>query len=385
MATIKIKHLLRKSGLLYYQRGIPLDLRQHYSGRALILHNLKTQDLSMAARLCSQYAMADDNRWQALRSGVDLEAYKHIIRVAQGPKPLRLSDALERYLSEHRQGKDIKFVQSVRLALELVIKTIGDKELKALTRDHARAVRDALIPNHSTATIRRRLNSINSVLNFARKEFDITCGNPFERMQIGGEGLDSKKRLPFTSDELTRIAAACHEMDDDIRWIVALQVGTGARLAEIIGLRRADILINCEITHINIRPHEALGRRLKTPSSERDVPLIGLAAWGAQQALAAATHGGSGWLFGRYAQDNNIRATHASNTINKWFAQTLGIPKTTHSARHSMKDRLRDAGVARDLVEELMGHGTRSVADSYGQGFSLQRKSEAMAKVALPI
>ena len=243
----KIKHLLRKAGLLYYQRGVPLDLRQHYSGRALILHNLKTQDLSKAARLCSEYAVADDNHWQALRSGVDLEVMACIIRVARGPKPILLSDCLSRYLAEHRRGKDLKFVQSVRIAVDLVVKTIGDKELKSLTRDHARAVRDALILNHSTATIRRRLSSINAVVNFGRKEFDVICGNPFEGLAIGGEGLDTKKRLPLTSDEIARIAAACRQMDDDIRWIVALQLGTGARLAEIVGLRCDDVFLDCEI------------------------------------------------------------------------------------------------------------------------------------------
>ena len=89
---------------------------------------------------------------------------------------------------------------------------------------------------------------------------------------------------------------------------------------------------------------------------------------------------GSEWAFPRYAADNEIRATHASNTINKWLSKTLGILKTTHSARHAMKDQLRNAEVSEELAKALMGHGSRSVADSYGAGFTLQRKSEALSK-----
>jgi hypothetical protein len=45
-----------------------------------------------------------------------------------------------------------------------------------------------------------------------------------------------------------------------------------------------------------------------------------------------------------------------------------------------MKDLLRDAGVAEEVSKVLLGHGSRSISDQYGQGFSLQRLKEALAK-----
>jgi integrase len=87
---------------------------------------------------------------------------------------------------------------------------------------------------------------------------------------------------------------------------------------------------------------------------------------------------GTGWLFPRYAKDGDIRATHASNTINKWISETLGIPKTSHSFRHSFRDMLREAGVSEEIAKAILGHGFRSISDQYGQGFSLQRLNEAM-------
>lgn len=209
----------------------------------------------------------------------------------------------------------------------------------------------------------------------------MTCGNPFERLAIAREGQDATRRLPFSRDELQRIGAACHEKDDDMRWAVAILIASGARLGEVIGLRRADVCLDHEVPHIQIRPYEALGRHLKTRGSERLCPLLPLGLWASRQPLAAG-NGGSGWLFGRYAADGDIRAAQASNAINKWIRK-LGIPRTIHSARHSMKDALRNSGCSEELAKSLLGHGSRSVADSYGTGFSLQRLAEALERTVL--
>ncbi len=385
MATVKIKYLLRKDGALYYQRGVPVALRPHYSGRPLIRINLQTQDLVKAAGLCAKYALADDVKWRSIHDGADPEAAAQkalILRVlGQGKKPTRLTDALERYLSEHRRGQDPRFARDARRAIDFVTGTIGNLPLDAYSRDHARAVRDALSAGHVTATVRRSLDSIVAIFNFGRREFDVTCSNPFEKMQIPREGLDATKRLPFTQDERETISQACRQADDDIRWIVAIQLATGARLGEIVGLRRDDVILDHAVPHLIIRRHEALGRTLKTPGSERLVPLLGLGLWAAERAMAAT--GNTGWIFPRYCSDGNIRGTHASNTVNKWLRETLGIPRTTHSARHSMKDLLRNSGCSEEIAKALLGHGTRSVADSYGVGFSLDRLHDALLKVAL--
>jgi len=441
MAHVKVKYLLRKSGLLYYQRAIPNDLKPHYSGKSLIRINLKTLDPVKATQLCAQYAAREDILWKQIRSGQDpnlttvetrqaaeallaswgaergdalrwnvnnpqdRETCDKILQYFEtqygvgficGFSPKRpndvqspiehealrllnerpeerrilLSDALEHYLAEHKNGQDLRLARDTQRAIGIVVQIVGDLPLQYYTREHARAVRDALVPGHSTATVRRRLKSISAVFNLGRREFDLVwAANPFERMPIQKEGQDEEKRLPFTHDELATISKSCMKGNDDIRWIVAMQFGTGARLGEIVGLRREDVFLDAEIPHINIRPHENLGRSLKTPGSERKVPLIGLGLWAAKQAIQNAR--GGGWLFPRYAQDNDIRATHASNTVNKWISETLGIKKTSHSFRHSMKDLLRNVGCPDDIQRQLLGHGSKSVSDLYGQGYRL--------------
>ena len=90
----------------------------------------------------------------------------------------------------------------------------------------------------------------------------------------------------------------------------------------ICGLRVGDVMLKGETPFLHIRSHERLGRTLKTPDLERKVPLVGTGLWAAKQAIQNAR--GGGWLFPRYAQDNDIRATHASNTINKWIFRDTG-------------------------------------------------------------
>jgi integrase len=57
------------------------------------------------------------------------------------------------------------------------------------------------------------------------------------------------------------------------------------------------------------------------------------------------------------------------------------MAKTTHSFRHALKDRLRNAGVSEELSKAILGHGTMSISDRYGSGFSLERKAEALDRL----
>jgi integrase len=380
MATVKIKHLLRKYDCLYYQRRIPTDLKGEYP-QSIIRERLSTDDLAEAAKLCAKYAARDNIKWQAIRSGADPEEAAQtalILRVIRSqPKAISLTDALARYLAEHKKGQDPRFIRDARRAIGFVTEAAGDLPLEKYTRDHARAVRDALMVGHSTGTVRRRIATVNAIFNLGRREFNIQCMNPFEKLAIACEGLDTIKRLPFTQDERQQIEQACRKMDDDIRHIIAIQLGTGARLRELVGLRREDIFLDCAIPYIAIRPNAVRG--MKTPGSERNVPLLVVGLWGAKQALTASDR--SAWLFPRYANDLEVRSDAASATINKFFSKTLNIPRTTHSFRHAMKDLLRDAGIPEEMSKAILGHGSRSVADQYGSGFSLQRKQEALERI----
>jgi integrase len=304
-----------------------------------------------------------------------------------GKRRVHLTDALEAYLKNHENGEQEKFVRDTRRAIQHVTASVGDLPLEVYKREHANAVREYLLASGiKTGTVRRELNRIKAVFNFGLTEFDLWAAkNPFEKLRILNEDQDAKKRETFTTQELQAINQACREWNDDIRHIIALQADTGGRLGEIVGLRVDDVVLDHSTPHIYIRPHLKLGRTLKTDASERKVPLVGVALWAAQQAMGANRKAGGkkGWLFPRYASDGSIKATHASNSINKWLRGVTKTDKTNHSLRHTMRDRLRHAGTPPDIQDAIGGWGTKTVGMGYGEGYRLEQLKGWLDKLVL--
>jgi integrase len=268
-----------------------------------------------------------------------------------------------------------------------VITVVGDLPLEQYRRKDAKAVRDYLLAKgNKTGSVRRRLNTIKAVFNVGSEEFELgLTENPFAKVKIPREGQDAEEREGFSQDELAIIGAACVSLDDDIRHIVAIDADTGARLSEIVGLRIEDVVLGADIPHVSITPYDDLGRTLKTKASKRKVPLLGSALWGATRAIDAAGRRGEsqGWLFPRYAADNDISGDSASNAINKWLRESLKIDKTTHCFRHAMQTRLKHAGVPKEFRDEIGGWGTRTISDGYGEDFLLRQLREHLEKVIL--
>ena len=48
---------------------------------------------------------------------------------------------------------------------------------------------------------------------------------------------------------------------------------------------------------------------------------------------------------------------------------------------HSLRDRLREAGVDREIIDQLGGWSVSNVGESYGAGHSLGKKYEAMERI----
>ena len=75
----------------------------------------------------------------------------------------------------------------------------------------------------------------------------------------------------------------------------------------------------------------------------------------------------------------------ASAAMNKWLKDN-GLAKVgqgLHSFRHTLVDRLRDAGVPKDVREQIGGWKSQGVSESYGQGFSLDRVQQAMQAIVV--
>ena len=151
---------------------------------------------------------------------------------------------------------------------------------------------------NKTATIRRRINSLSAIMNYAYSELDLDKRNPFTRLFICNEGADVFKRGTFAKEQLQQGYDKALTSKSAVKLLMPLLGETGCRLAKIVGLRLEDIDLENYLIHI--RPNSA--RRLKNKTSERVRPLVGYARSATVQAMSQADNE---WLYPRY-----IKAGH---------------------------------------------------------------------------
>jgi integrase len=248
------------------------------------------------------------------------------------------------------------------IALRSFISLAGDRDVGEYMREDAKLFISHLeMSDNKTATIRRRINSLSAILNYAYAELDLNKCNPFSKLFIKGEGEDSHKRGTFTNEQLEAGYDKALKSGSAVKLLMPLLGETGCRLSEIVGLRKEDIDMENDL--IRIRPNAA--RRLKTRGSERTLPLVGYARLAVHQALSQANEE---WLYPRYMKTGKCNANSASASINKWLKRDFdGL--TAHCLRHTMRDRLRAVECPMDMIDQI--GGWRSVATigvGYGKG-----------------
>ena len=205
------------------------------------------------------------------------------------------------------------------VVLDVFIGVAGDRDIATYNRDDAKLFSDELQKQgNKTATIRRRINSLSAILNYAYAELDVDKRNPFSRLFIRGEGQDAHKRGTFTLDQLKQGYDNALSSGSQVKLLMPLLGETGCRLAEIVGLELNDIDMTEEVIHI--RPNSI--RRLKTANSTRTLPLVGYAK---EAMLLALQYADDKCLYPRYLKDGTCRATHASNALGKWLKKDFGM------------------------------------------------------------
>jgi integrase len=318
-----------------------------------------------------------DSRLEQLLTPADLEARRRLIRGNQGSTTPYLSEALDLYLTQKRKGSLEHFAKDTRRIIGYVIGVVGDKRLDTYQRKDANAVRDDFLKRMKTESVARYFHTINAVIHWAQKEHGLTFTNHFSRINIADRGHDTKKREGFTDDERKALVAACRELADDRRCIIAMIADTGARPGEIIGLRVSDVHLSADIPYIHIQPYD--GRSVKTPYSDREVPLVGEALWAAR--LAVVGKPADGLLFPEYGPSRK-RVDSACTALAKWIKESLGIPKPLYCLRHSMQTRLVSTGCPENVQVSIGGwtDGKRKTHRDYGT-FPLPLKLSYLERV----
>lgn len=226
--------------------------------------------------------------------------------------------------------------------------------------------------NMNADTARKDFVHLKDVLRVLAREADIdlNINSLFSDIQLKGA---KSSRQPFDADFVQNKILGTGKLktlNDEARAIIYIISDSGARVNEVVGLLPDDIILDEEIPYIWIRPNEK--RTLKNDASERKIPLVGAALYGAKMMPRG---------FLRYKT-----ADSASALINKYMKKHKMIPTKEHtlySLRHTFKDRLRDIGAPDEIMDELMGHTTNK--PKYGRGHKLENKLEWLQKIAFKI
>jgi integrase len=314
---------------------------------------------------------------------------------AEAPKVTML-DAKNMYLQERLGGgtgrNNKNRLDRVCRRVEATLGPLDKLPLVDLTRDQARALRDAMMSTRkadgtklATASVRRELDMIKAIVTLGINEFGLQrdAVNPFIDLPISTKDkapqADGDRRDPLPPEVLLEMRL---RMRDKVQvpalgLIWRLLEGTGCRGAEVVGLRREDVVLDGRYPHINVAWHE--DRRVKTKASIRSVPLVGRALVAAREALRLSD--GEPMLFPKYAYEGGPDAASAA-LMKHLRSVTKDKRHVVYSLRHNMKDWLVLAGTSERVENRIMGHTVGGIGDRVygGNDAKLKVAFEAMEK-----
>lgn len=261
----------------------------------------------------------------------------------------------------------------------------GDLPMDEITIDHAKKVYRYWLgriapkegkPTASFSSGNRDLGNLRVLYEAYFKHMgDAKRPNPFAGLSFSRKR--KKKRPPFAVDWIKGTIlkiGAMRTLNEEARRVLLIIIETGARPSEICNLDDKTIRLDDPVPHLVIEPREDPDdpREIKTESSRRKVPLVGVALEAAKKQPAG---------FPRYKNREN----DLSRALNKYFTENKLFPTPAHkiySLRHSFEDRMKVGGIDAELRKIMMGHAIDR--PDYGVGGTLEWRRDELMKIVLP-
>jgi len=261
------------------------------------------------------------------------------------------------------------------------IDVIGDVPMDEITRHMALSYRswwiERMIPGDGD-TKPAKPNTANRHIGNMRKLYEDYFAhigeeerlNPFRKMFFKD---DQETKIPPFEDEWVRdkilVPGIFDVLNPELRAMIYVLIETGARTSEICNLLPEQIHLDANLPYIEIR---AIDRELKTVTSKREIPLVGVAL----EAMRAMPNG-----FPSYRDKGEL----VSANLMKAFRNRNLFPSSDHviySFRHAFEDRMLEADIDHDMRYYLMGH--KNTRPAYGKKGSMEFRREQLLKIAYP-
>lgn len=300
------------------------------------------------------------------------------------PKPeVTVNRALEIYWQISAEKTDGKSEDQLRRwknprkkAFANLVSVIGDIPLSEITPDDLLDFRDwwfnkitdeGLTKNSANKDFTHITSALREVNTMKRLGLSL----PLDSLKAFSEnGKADETRAPFSEKWIREKILAPGALDGlnlEARCILLGMVNTGYRPSEAQDLLPEHIRLDTNVPHITIEP---VNRTLKTKTSQRTIPLVGISL----EAFRACPGG-----FPRYAGKAGLSAT-----VNKYLRENKLVETPEHTMyglRHSFEDRLLDRDVDERIRRDLMGHALGR--ERYGKGASLEKLAGILQLIAL--
>ena len=268
---------------------------------------------------------------------------------------------LEAWEREHSAaGGSARSADDWRRCINAFIKHLGHDDATAVSpkavsdfADHLRHERGL-----SAKTINGRyLAALGAVYRLGIRKH-LVSENPSEHVKVSADKPRQVRSKGFTESEARAVlTAALRSTDTALRWLPFLAAYTGARIGELVQLRRDDFLEEDGHAFVRLTPEAG---SVKT-GAYRDVPLhpalidAGILAF-------VAKHKGKGSLF----------PSNSAQRVARFVKRVLDLPagrglSPNHAWRHRFKTIAREAGLDLRAADAIQGHADGSASGGYGE------------------
>ena len=303
------------------------------------------------------------------------------------PKPeekrLFLSPLIDEYLGSNPHWT-AKSRCRVETHLRITLAILGNRDIQSLRKQDFRVMRAKLPQVSAHATKRGKpilggsppylsTKSLNDLIGYVR-----TFWRWLELSYDEIETNPTVALVPFKqAEETTRDAIS----DDDLakwlsiasgqsRLLISTLALTGLRLGELAGLTASEV----DTANRCLKIQSNAIRRLKTPSSNRLVPLhpsIDIEALKASLPFSRTETG--------IALISKLLCRELRGKV------TSDERVTAHSLRHWHATKLKELGCEDSLVADCLGHKLGTMTSRYAKPSSLERKREWVNRLTLPV
>ncbi|TNC61994.1 DUF6538 domain-containing protein [Rubellimicrobium roseum] len=301
--------------------------------------------------------------------------------VRQPDETVTLSDLFDLWKADHlREGGPEKTVRDFRQKLDSLTEFLGHEDAQRITPKQIVDWTDHLLREKglSSKTVAEKyLATVKRVFTVGKRKFRIT-DNPAADVIVEVGKAKGPGPRGFTDDEAKAILSAAlkapetlGKMAEDnkraIRWGPWLCAYTGARITEMMQLRKQDVETHKGIPCLRISPEAGA---VKT-GEERLVPIHPhLVEMGFLEMVKKRPEGYV--FFQTEAGDDPVsRARSAGGKVSEWVRHVVGIKdervQPNHAWRHRFKTEARRLSIERWIVDAIQGHSDGSASAGYGE------------------